>query len=436
MADETKTFAEEQVVREPTELERLTKRINDFTIAISPTNAQTVTSIMEAGLAKGNYKLADLDALVSLREETTKGLIEYNTVLTNAQQRMGQLQMEEQERLAREREERETAMSNKVAEERIARKKAEQELAIVQAQLNALSNVQGNVTSAPTTPVTGGNAPSVTPDLQPKPKVPGKTSPAFAVARALNPIKEEEEVQEEEQQIELPISEDKELVEKVEETKKSFKEWEEETVNEIEEREEVIEIPEDAKGIEEFFEEVEEVAEDFEELLNTDEEEFDIPLATDGENAPVEELKVAEEDIETTPSFPVTAGNAPNVRQTLSSGDSVEAPVTKEIKTYDSVEDLQAAVDEKNQQQEEEFEEVTIPNESELKAMTKGKILEVATGLGFESVSTTQTKDVMIENFVKDTESFIEGLKESGDFISASDGNDDEDETVRDGGYF
>ena len=419
MADETKTFAEEQVVREPSELERLTKRVNDFTIAITPKNAQTVTSIMEAGLAKGNYQLADLDALVSLREETTKGLIEYNTVLQNAQQRMGQLQMEEQERLAREREERETAMSNKVAEERIARKKAEQELAIVQAQLNALSNVQGNVTSAPTTPVTGGNAPSVTssdtPDLQPKPKVPGKTSPAFAVARALNPIKEEEEVQEEEKQIELPISNDEELIEKIEETKKSFKEWEEETVNEIKERE--IKIPEDAKGIEEFFEEVEDVAESVEEEIE-------------------EELKVAEEDTTTTPTFPITGGNAPNVRQALSSGDSVEAPVTKEIKTYDSVEDLQAAVDEKNQQQEEEFEEVTIPNESELKAMTKGKISEVAEGLGFESVSTTQTKDVMIENFVKDTESFIDGLKESGDFISASDGDDDEDETVRDGGYF
>ena len=427
MADETKTFAEEQVVREPTELELVTKRLNDFKVSISPTNAQTVTSIMEAGLAKGNYKLADLDALVSLREETTKGLIEYNTVLTNAQQRMGQLQMEEQERLAREREERETAMSSKIAEERIARKKAEQELAIVQAQLNALSNVQGNVTSAPTTPVTGGNAPSVTPDLQPKPKVPGKTSPAFAVARALNPVKEEE-VQEEEKQIELPISEDKELVKKVEETKKSFKEWEEETLEEIEEREELLEIPEDAKGIEEFFDEVEDVAE----LVD---EKFEIDEAT-GREEVVEELKVAEEDTETTPSFPVTAGNAPNVRQTLSSGDSVEAPITKEIKTYDSVEDLQAAVDEKNQQQEEEFEEVTIPNESELKAMTKGKISEVAEGLGFESVSTTQTKEVMIENFIKDTESFIDGLKESGDFISASDGDEDEDATVRDGGYF
>lgn len=428
MADETKTFAEEQVVREPTELERLTKRINDFTIAISPTNAQTVTSIMEAGLAKGNYKLADLDALVSLREETTKGLIEYNTVLTNAQQRMGQLQMEEQERLAKEREERETAMSNKIAEERIARKKAEQELAVVQAQLNALSNVQGNVTSAPITPVTGGNAPSVTPDLQPKPKVPGKTSPAFAVARALNPIKEEE-VQEEEQQIELPISEDEELLDKIEETKKSFKEWEEETLSEIEEREEVIEIPEDAKGIEEFFEEVEDVAESVE-------EEFDIPLATDGENAPVEELKVAEEDTTTTPSFPITGGNAPNVRQTLSSGDSVEAPVKKEIKSYDSIEDLQAAVDEKNQQQEEEFEEVTIPNESELKSMTKNVIAETAIGLGFDSVNTSLTKEKMIDNFLSETESFIEGLKESGEFISASDGDDDEDETVRDGGYF
>jgi hypothetical protein len=356
--------------------------------------------------------------------------------------------MEEQERLAREREERETAMSNKIAEERIARKKAEQELAVVQAQLNALSNVQGNVTSAPITPVTGGNAPSVTPDLQPKPKVPGKTSPAFAVARALNPIKEEEEVQEEEKQIELPISEDEELLDKIEETKKSFKEWEEETLSEIEEREEVIEIPEDAKGIEEFFEEVEEVAEDFEELLNTDEEEQnfldkelddaegEFKYEDLGEDLPVEELKVAEEDTTTKPSFPITGGNAPNVRQTLSSGDSVEAPVKKEIKSYDSIEDLQAAVDEKNQQQEEEFEEVTIPNESELKSMTKNVIAETAIGLGFDSVNTSLTKEKMIDNFLSETESFIEGLKESGEFISASDGDDDENETVRDGGYF
>ena len=92
-------------------------------------------------------------------------------------------------------------------------------------------------------------------------------------------------------------------------------------------------------------------------------------------------------------------------------------------------------ISEKNQQQEDDYEEVTIPSESELKGMTKAEIAKQASTLGFESVTTSSTKDKMIENFLSETESFIEDLKESGEFVSASDGEQD-DETIRDGGYF
>ena len=43
----------------------------------------------------------------------------------------------------------------------------------------------------------------------------------------------------------------------------------------------------------------------------------------------------------------------------------------------------------------------------------------------------------MIDSFTEQTEKFIEDLKESGDFVSASDtGEEDDDTTVRDGGFF
>ena len=45
----------------------------------------------------------------------------------------------------------------------------------------------------------------------------------------------------------------------------------------------------------------------------------------------------------------------------------------------------------------------------------------------------------MIVSFTSQTEKFIGDLKESGDFVSASDtedGDDDDDTTVRDGGFF
>lgn len=427
MADEVKSEFAQQVVEPPqkSEFELVQERINNYTIPVTPNNAQTISSILELGLAKGNFKLSELDSLVSIREEVNKGLIEYQTQVQVAQRRLQELQEEETARIVKEREDAQNELFNKMTEERQNRKKAEEELRLVKAQLEALSNVQGNVTSAPIT--SGGNAPSVTgekpePNLQPEPKVPGKTSPAFAVARALNPVKEEE-----------PISEDKELVEKVEETKKSFKEWEE-AQEEI-----VLDVPEDAKGTEDFFKEVAKVEEESEELIpeeDFDEEEqnfLDEELEDLGEDLPVEELKVAEEDTTTEPTFPITGGNAPNLKGQVSAPQKVSA-------VYDSEEELLKAVqdkiDAKKQEEVEEYDEIVIPSSDELENMTKKQIQSAGKELGFK-LSTTDTKDVMIQSFLEQTQEFIQDLQDSGEFVSASDeGDDDKNDDVRDGGYF
>ena len=429
MADEVKSEFAQQVVEPPqkSEFELVQERISNYTIPVTPNNAQTISNILELGLSKGNFKLSELDSLVSIREEVNKGLIEYQTQVQVAQRRLQELQEEETARIVKEREDAQNQLFNKMTEERQNRKKAEEELRLVKAQLDALSNVQGNVTSAPIT--SGGNAPSVTgekpePNLQPEPKVPGKTSPAFAVARALNPVKEEE-----------LISEDKELVEKIEETKKSFKEWEE-TQEEI-----VLDVPEDAKGTEDFFKEVAKVEEEVKDELDLYEEDFDEEeqnfldeeLEDLGEDLPVEELKVAEEDTTTEPTFPITGGNAPNLKGQVPAPQKVSA-------VYDSEEELLKAVQDKidarKQQEEEEYDEIVIPSSDELENMTKKQIESAGKELGFK-LSTTDTKDVMIQSFLEQTQEFIQDLQDSGEFVSASDEDDDDkNDDVRDGGYF
>jgi hypothetical protein len=233
-----------------------------------------------------------------------------------------------------------------------------------------------------------------------------------------------------------PISQDGDFVEKVEDTKKAFKEFADEVqeqktlddamleANELAdafENETVLDVPEDAPGTEEFYEEVESVANEETQL---DMFEDEIP-----------DLKIAEEDTESQPNF--TKTDTPVI-----SNAKVPSTLEKEIKTYDSVEDLQAAVDEKNklreEEAEEEFEEITIPSESELKQMTKSEIKTLADTLEFGNVSMSDTKTAMIVNFLDDAQAFIKELQDAGEFVSATEeGEEDGDTTDRqDGGYF
>ena len=249
MADEVKSEFSQQIVETPqlSEYQKVQQRIQTYTIGITPNNAQTISNILEVGLQKGNFKLSELDSLVSIREEVGKGLIEYNTQVQVAQRRLQELQEEETANIVAEREKEQQELFDSMASERQRRKSAEERLANMEAvllshgismDLNADSKV-GLTEGQKQVDLTDDEKAQVNsivqvekdniatqPNLQPKPKVPGKTSPAFAVARAMNPV-----VEEPKQPVELELD-----------------------------------VPTDAKGTKEFFEEVDRVESEVDEL--------------------------------------------------------------------------------------------------------------------------------------------------------------------------
>lgn len=322
-----------------------------------------------------------------------------------------------------------------------------------------------------------------------------QTSKAFQMARLLNPEEPVEQSEPSVAEVE-PITQNVELQTKIDETKEAISEWEDQTETEVEDEEMVfgnesteedgfdlpiedetitieLPVPEDAKGIEAFLEEVDRVESESEEPVGTVESDREVDEALEGWDAngspvteephtevsrrervlldPLEasqrsdELRVAEEDTKTEPTYakpsavPITSTNMP--RKTLTSGDSVEAEVKEQkINTYDSEEEMLEAVQQKIDtavEQEEEFEELVIPSADELRGMTKKKIQETAESLNFE-VSTKDTKEDMIESIAEQTETLIQSLQESDEFVSATETVKDEDDNVdrRDGGYF
>lgn len=438
------TFAQESATPpEKTELEKVQERIANYKVGITPQVAQFSSVLLENQLKNGLVKSADLEAYVQIRDELNTGIADYQQSLQVAQRQIAELQ--EQHALQKQAEiaQREQDLKTARDDERKRRKSVEDKLAQMEAvlkshgismdlnndgivglsegqeqrnltpeelaEVNRLMQESSAATELVETPTEDGGS------TEPK-----KPSRAFEMARAMN-----------------PITEDEELSEKVEETKQSFKEWDEANteptiesmpgVEKVEVPTIELPVPEDAKGTEDFDTAVEEVAKANE----------NVPFQ------PVEEeLRVAEEDTETEPTLPqsqtsapiITGGNAPSLRQTISNGESVEAPVKTGQKVRmieeDDIADLST--------QEEEYEEVTIPTPSELEALTKSKIKVEANKLGF-SVDLKDSKEDMISSFATQTEEFIASLQDEGTFVSASE-TDEEDtnekDDVRDGGYF
>ena len=168
------------------------------------------------------------------------------------------------------------------------------------------------------------------------------------------------------------------------------------------------------------------------------------------------EFSVQEEDVRTESEFAkpvITGGNFKPRAETLQTGDTVSAPAEKAIPSYDSEEELlaaaQAKIDQKVQDdidekqfnesfEEESYDEITIPSSAELEAMTKKGIVTAADELNF-TMDSSQTKAQMIESFQDQTDELIKSLQDDGSFVSAVDsdeGSDNDNDTVRDGGYF
>lgn len=91
-----------------------------------------------------------------------------------------------------------------------------------------------------------------------------------------------------------------------------------------------------------------------------------------------------------------------------------------EVNTYDSIEELEQKIAEKNanaEEEYEEFEEIVIPDSDDLQGMTKSQIKESADALGFE-VDTKKTKQIMMVDFNRQAEQLIAELTEQGAEIS------------------
>ena len=393
-------------------------------------------------LKSGMIKPADLDAIVALRDEINKAQIEYNTQIQNAQKRLTDLaEIDQAEQIAKQ-EAAIQAIKDGETAERQRRKEAEQRLANMEAVLlsHGISmdlNADGKVglqSGQTATQLTAQEQAQVDAMVQVEkdniatapvqPSEPKEPSRAFQMARMVNPVVEEE-----------PFSNDEDFVEKVEETKKAFKDFvAEEPTPEIEVAPTGTSFTPTGTTTESFLDEVERVNE----VAEADEE------ISDEDYAPVrQELAdgVYIEERETpepapSPSAPVISNSQRPEEPSLDIG--YEEP-KESIPTYDTEEDMLAAAQEKldnAQVEEEEYEEVTIPSESELKAMTKAAILEPGKMLDFV-LDTKDTKAVMIASFLTQVDEFIASLQESGEFVSAeNDEGENDNPNIQDGGYF
>ena len=416
---EPTTFA--QPVPEKTELERIQERIANFKVQISPTVAQLAQVLMNQSL-QNPTKPEDLDGYVQVRNELKLGLDEYQQQLTNAQSRMAQLQQEHEiaksTELARKENDLIAARDGERKRRKTAEEKARQLEAVlashgINIDLDGDGKVGLNVGEHVDT-LDAEQQVTLKKLLDESKAATGGVSRAFEQARAKNPLPPTHPADGGEH-----FTEDPALAKKVEETKKSFKEWDE-YANEASDENGVI-----ASGTttEEFNEEVEEVNSVY------DTPAYDDPVTPDYGSKPVisdtnqpdiieEELAKAEQTESEKMQDELEPIIPPNVRM-------VEEDDIAEFETPPPTE-------------EEETVEVTIPTESELKGMTKSKIQSEALTLGFTGVTTKDSKSKMIENFVTATEKFISDLQDSGEFVSLQeDGEEDENPSDdRDGGYF
>ena len=381
MNEEVKsTFSTEQV--EKSEIERITEQLQNYKASIDGKLVGVVTAMIEQYLKAGLVSTQDLTAMAALSEEFNRAQIDYQTFVGTKQRRLQELQQEELMKNNADTTERFREYEKRLAEEIEESRKAKKELAKVVAQLE---EIQANTTVEPAKPV--------------------EKTRAFDVARSLNPLPT---------QVEEPIMPPPDPMES----------WEEPEIKSLDDV-----TPEEwdqaVKSIKE--DEVEEEQLEFE-LSEDEQEELELKLDEIEEQA---ELRIAEEDEETQPNFTkpiVSGGNAPNLQQN--------------IPTYDSEEEMlavaQAKIDAKKEEvEEEEYEEITIPSEAELNKLTKADILKSAEELGFENVNIADTKTVMIQNFVADSNAFIQSLEDSGDLVSANIESDEDGDTDRqDGGYF
>ena len=439
MEQEVKTtFAQEQVQTEPTERDRITERIQNYKVGVSPQQAQAVSAVINNGLSAGIFKVGDLDMLSSISKDLESGLIQYNQSVETATRRLNEIAEEElvvkQQELAK----REQMQEQKLEDERTLRKSTQDKLEQAQvsmAQMEAVLKSHGIHIDLDGDGVVGLKEGQQERNLTPEElaevnrlmqesrdavkvskdnitTAPTK-SKAWEMVRAMNPEPDTDTPPPD------PMESWDEPVKKSSYDTPAYDDPVEEQLElEIEPRDP---IPDEPKTFADFVDEVEKVEQESEErssglyhhLKNK-------PITKDeGLNEKIEETKEAfrlyDEDTETEPTLPqshtsapfVTGGNAPSLKE--------------QIPSYDSEEELLDAIADKHANDEpepEDFEEITIPDRVELESMTTDQILESASDLGFDVPVPSDddfTKEDLIDIFEQETERFISDLQETGE---------------------
>ena len=426
MAEETK-FSQEQVTPELSESDKIRKRVNEYKAQLSPNSLQVIEVMLNQQLAGGKIKAGDLDALILLRDDINKASIDYRTQLEHAQRRLNELaETEMAEKVAAEEAAKQALVDSRDAE-RQRRKTVEDRLAQMEAVL-ASHGISMDLNQDGVVGLKDGQvADELTAEEQAqvdnmiqveKDNVTTQPSRAFQMARAMNPAPDPMETWDGPLTHEPSVSDEQmaeanEMISELEEegfdangspttevpksvpqseTTKTFSEWDKETQLELKLREEV---PEDAKGTEDFNAEVERVTQQ-------------------ASSAPV-----------------ISNSQLPDPTEVLETPTEDGGPDDEFVLSRQSVKMIE------DYPEEEEYEEITIPTESELKKMTKSAIAEHAGVLDFD-IPTTLTKAKMIEKFMVEVETYITNLQESGEFVSATTEEDEDADTDnhKDGGYF
>ena len=451
MEQEVKSTFADTTVSEPTEKERITERIQNYKVGVSPQQAQAVSAVINNGLSAGIFKVGDLDMLSSIAKDLETGLIQYNQSVETATRRLNEIAEEEivvrQQELAR----REQEQEQKLTDERTLRKSTQDKLEQAQvsmAQMEAVLKSHGIHIDLDGDGVVGLKEGQQERNLTPEElaevnrlmqeskdavqvskdnitTAPAK-SKAWEMVRAMNP------------EPDMPPPDpmeswDEPTIEQMDGVEKAGSSYdtpayddpvEEQLELEIEPRDP---IPDEPKTFADFVDEVEKVEQESEErssgLYHHLKEK---PITKDeGLNEKIEETKEAfrlyDEDTETEPTLPqshtsapfVTGGNAPSLK-TMSTHQT-------QIPSYGSEEELLDAIADKHANDEpepEEFEEITIPDRVELESMTTDQILESAENLGFDVPVPTDddfSKEDLVDIFEQETERFISDLQETGE---------------------
>ena len=462
MADELKTestFAQEQP--EPSESDRIRERIQNFTVGITPEAAQANASILENSLRKGVFGLGDLGAVEALNKQLVEGLSDYQTQVQMAQRRLQELATDEALAKQTELTRREDEWKVKIADERQLRKSLQDRIVTLEAQLATAGQ-------APLATIHADDEEGVVKveetNIAEAPVVeePKTRSKAWDVVRAINPDTRStsEQLQDDLEPIPEAIPEVDEIILDTEYG-----------ADEVEERKAETTLEESLAGVsKEDFASVDPINEF---TAQTD----DSIVGWDANGSPVYETDgdmdfsgAFETDVEETeetfaetaiePSRPfVTSSNAPSNIQSTEHDESDDIEAAKQVEAMvdeggpvTNGDTITASIDLpdtvrtslgkvkmiQETPEEEEYDEISIPSASELDRLTKKQIKAEADKLGFNA-NVKHSKPKMIESFTSQTEKFISELQDSGDFVSASDTEDEgakDEDTVRDGGFF